>query len=192
MRGACLNPNLLDGKIDLWRDVASSWKLLMIDEGPWYYSILMNSSDLKIDLLKATLPAPFPTDGEYGSIIGGESLVLTKGSRHKDEAWLFIRWMMRKETQRIMFKAGLIPTNMDAFNDYDAGLKSDGYIGPYVEGLEKAFYPPSLPQWDKIGQLYDEAMEDIFVNERNVRDALNEAASAMDMLLAADNAILGK
>ncbi|WP_199617349.1 extracellular solute-binding protein [Paenibacillus alkalitolerans] len=183
-RDGVINPHLLTGNGDLWTGVHSGRKLFMIDEGPWYYSILLNTKILKVDLLKATQAAPFPSGGVYGSIIGGESLVLTKGSRYKEEAWTFIRWMMRKETQSVMFKAGLIPTNMEAFQEYEIGRTDNVYIDAFMKGVEDAFYRPPLPQWNEIERIYEGAMEDIFVGGRNIRETLDEASSKIDALLA--------
>ncbi|GGG04155.1 extracellular solute-binding protein [Paenibacillus abyssi] len=180
-----LNPDLIEGSGDLWTAVYSSKRTLMIDEGPWYYSILLNSSSLKVDILRQTHPVPFPSGGDYESIIGGESLVLTKGSKVKEEAWTFIRWMMQKETQRKLFKTGLIPTNMEAFQGGNGGGggAENQYIEAYINGIEEAFYRPALPRWNEIELIYNEMMEDVFLNERDVKEALDEASSLIDALI---------
>lgn len=181
-----LNPHMLDGKGDLWKDVHSDSRVLMIDEGPWYYSILLNSANRDANVLQTTLPAPFPSLGLYGSVIGGESLVLTKGTKVKEEAWTFIRWMMSRETQAAMFKAGLIPTNTEALQEPNGASADNPYIAPYLEGIDKAFYRPAIPQWNEIEQLYKEALERIFVEGEDVKAALNEASSAIDARLAGE------
>ncbi len=180
-----INPGMLDGTSDLWNDLYKDTNMLMIDEGPWYYSILLNTTALNVDLLEATLPAPFPANGQYGSIIGGESLVITKGTRYREEAWTFIRFMLQRDTQRMIYdQTGLFPTNMEAFQGDQISLIGDRYMAPYVAGIDDAFYRPPLPQWNKIERLYFEALKAIFVDGRDVRDALDEAAASMDALLA--------
>lgn len=62
---------------DLWGGLLSG-ELLMIDEGPWFYSTLASSQSAKENILRTTIPAPFP--GNF--IVGGENLVITKGSLH--------------------------------------------------------------------------------------------------------------
>jgi multiple sugar transport system substrate-binding protein len=179
-----INPKLLTGGADLWNEVYAGEQLLMIDDGPWYYSILLHAASLEeVDLLKDTVPAPFPTGGAYGSIIGGENLVLTKGSKVKDEAWTFIRFMMRKETQSKMFEAGLIPSNMEAFRDSGPIRAENPYINAYMRGIEDAFHRPAIPQWEDIEQIYDDSMEEIFINGRDVRETLDEASALMDAKL---------
>ncbi|WP_274365041.1 extracellular solute-binding protein [Paenibacillus thermotolerans] len=181
-----INPAMFTGSADLWNDIQSENKsLLMIDEGPWYYSILLNSKNLKTDLLTATDPEPFPRgESRFGSVIGGENLVLTKGSRVKDEAWTFMKWMMRKDTQQMLFHTGLIPTNMEAFRDSAAVREKNPYIDAYMKGIEEAFYRPAIPQWSRIEQIYNDAMEDIFIKGRPAKEALDEAAAKMDRALA--------
>lgn len=179
-----INPSLLEGGVDLWREVFALNRYLMIDDGPWYYSILLNSAAMDVDLLQRTWPAPFPSDGPFRSIIGGESLVMTKGARNKPEAWSFMSWMARKETQLKLMEAGLIPANTEAF---EAGEKADipvnRYLAPYMEGIREAFYRPSIPQWNEIEQLYNEAMDHIFIRRMDVKATLDEVARKMDALL---------
>jgi len=178
-----LNPGMLDGSADLWNDVHSGRDTFMIDEGPWYYSILLNTPSLNLNVLELTTPAPFPSNGRYRSVIGGESLVMTKGTRHKEEAWTFIRFMMRKDVQGMMFKAGLIPTNMEAFEGERTSIADNGYIGPYMQGIDEGYYLPPHPKWAVISQIYADRLEDIFVSGRDVKEALNEASSQIDAIL---------
>lgn len=180
-----INPYMFNGNIDLWKEVFSQGKVVMIDDGQWYYSILLNTSSIEVDLLQKTTPKPFPSRAGVGSIIGGESLVMTKGARNKDEAWAFIDWMMKRETQLQLFKAGIIPTNMEAFKE---GRAQQGgvnrYLSAYMEGLEQAFYRPSLPQWNEIELLYDAALEDIFMRGQDVEQTLKKTVKRIDSLLA--------
>jgi multiple sugar transport system substrate-binding protein len=180
-----INPYMFSNHTDLWKEVFSQGKVVMIDEGQWYYSILLNTSSVEEDLLEKTTPRPFPSRAGAGSIIGGESLVITKGARNKDEAWIFMNWMTKRETQLQLFKAGVIPANTEAFAE---GRAQQGgvnrYLSAYMEGLEQAFYRPSIPQWNDIEQLYDAAMEDIFMKGKDVEQTLQETTKLIDSLLA--------
>lgn len=181
-----LNPHLFDGKADLWVDIYASDRTLMIDEGPWYYSILLNSSKPTVDLLEATWPAPFPTDGKYASIIGGESLVMTKGAQFKPEAWTFMKWMTGRETQATLFKAGLIPVHtetLEAEAKALSGYPGSGYMLPFMTGFHKAFYRPPLAEWNEIEVIYSNAAEEIFIQGKDVQEVLDRAASQIDALL---------
>jgi len=183
-REGVLNPQLLETGADLWREVYLSQRFLMMDEGPWYYSILLNSAGVDVNLLERTKPAPFPSGGEYRSIIGGENLVMTKSARNKPEAWIFMSWMTRKDTQLKLMEAGLIPVNTEAFDEGKASdLPVNRYLAPYMEGIQDAFYRPSIPQWNEIEKLYDTAMEDLFIRGKDIKATLDETARKMDALL---------
>jgi multiple sugar transport system substrate-binding protein len=183
-REGILNPEMISKNADMWTDIYSSRKLLMIDEGPWYYSILMNTDEVDVDLLEATWPAPFPSDGGYGSIIGGESLVMTKGARHKPEAWTFMSWLTRKDVQLTLSKAGLIPVNMEAaLAEELTDNPAKRYLEPYMAGMQQAFYRPAIPQWNEVEVIYNEAMENIFIRGQAVESALDEASAAIDELI---------
>ncbi|RIX48587.1 extracellular solute-binding protein [Paenibacillus nanensis] len=183
-RDGVINPWMLEGSADLWSEIYTSSRLLTIDEGPWYYSILLNSSSVDVNLLQRTTVAPFPGGGEYRSIIGGESLVMTKDARNKPEAWTFMSWMTRKETQLKLMEAGLIPANSEAFEEgRSLSLPVNSYLNPFMDGIKDAFYRPAIPEWNEIEQLYDAAMEDIFIRGRDIEETLNEASGRMDALL---------
>ncbi len=177
-----INPWMLEGSADLWKEVYTSNRILMIDDGPWYYSILLNSVSVEADLLQRTVPTPFPSDGDYGSIIGGESLVMTRGARNKQEAWTFMGWMTSEATQLKLMEAGLIPANTKAFEAGQAA--NSAYLMPYMEGISDAFYRPSIPEWNAIELLYAAAMEDIFIAGRDVRETLADTARQIDLILA--------
>ncbi len=183
-REGIINPEMISKNADMWTDIYSSRELLMIDEGPWYYSILMNTDEVDVDLLEATWPAPFPSDGGYGSIIGGESLVMTKGARHKPEAWTFMSWLTRKDVQLTLSTAGLIPVNMEAARAEElTDNPAKRYLEPYMAGMQQAFYRPAIPQWNEVEVIYNEAMENIFIRGMDVATALNEASAAIDELI---------
>jgi multiple sugar transport system substrate-binding protein len=184
-RAGVLNPRMISRDADVWTDVHSSNHMLMIDEGPWFYSILLADSRLGTILQQLTWPTPFPTDGEYGAVTGGESLVMAKSTRHKAEAWTFIQWMMKKETQQILYRVGLIPTNMEAISSSHVSEQESGwYLEPYIEGLNEAFYFPPIPEWIEIESSYNAMMENIFVRGIDVKQAMDKAASDMDEILA--------
>ncbi|HBS44346.1 MAG TPA: ABC transporter substrate-binding protein, partial [Paenibacillus sp.] len=103
--------------------------MILTDEAPWFYRLLKDS-EIK-QALQQTVPVPFPKGNGPSSIIGGENLVIMKGSEHPAEAWAFMKWMTGKEAQLIMARAGLIPTNKEAVKALS--LDKDFYLYPYME-----------------------------------------------------------
>ncbi|WP_410514932.1 extracellular solute-binding protein [Paenibacillus sp. BR2-3] len=167
---------------DNWEAVRSG-NMLVTDEAPWFYSLLKDSEIH--DALKQTLPAPFPQGKGPSSIIGGENLVILKGSRHPAEAWAFMKWMTGKEAQLIMARAGLIPTNREAVQALS--VSTDSYLYPYVEAMDDTFLRPPVKNWSKIEEVYTLYLHKIFLGKLSVKDGLDDAASEIDTLLADSN-----
>lgn len=176
-----IGPSLLGESPDPWGGMEDG-RYLMIDDGPWYYSLNMENAETRIDVLKDTLPAPFPADiGGRRSVVGGENLVLFKGSRHPAEAWAFMRFMTTEEPQRLMASTGLIPTNRKAAASLDPAHPP--YLRAYLEQFNQALPRPPVPGWSRIEKLFSRYMEKIMRREMDARDALREAARQIDQLL---------
>ncbi|AIQ11064.1 extracellular solute-binding protein [Paenibacillus durus] len=163
---------------DNWAGVRNG-NLLLTDEAPWFFSLL-KESDKRL-ALKQTLSVPFPKRNGTGSIIGGENLVIMKGSRHPVEAWVFMKWMTGLEGQLIMAKAGLIPTNKEAVKALN--VSSHSYLYPYVEEVDDSFLRPPVKNWSKIEELYTVYLHQIFLGHLSAREGLDQAAEGIDKLL---------
>jgi multiple sugar transport system substrate-binding protein len=166
------------GGVDNWEDVQNG-NILMTDEGPWFYNLL-NKTELR-SALKRTIPVPFPHKNGPASIIGGENLVILKGSKHPDEAWTFVKWMSGKEPQLIMSRTGLFPTNIEAVKALK--VNRDSFIYPYFTGLDSAFHRPPVKNWSRIDEVYTNYLNKIFIGDFTVRDGLDRAAVEIDKLL---------
>jgi multiple sugar transport system substrate-binding protein len=62
----------------------------MVVEGPWFYS----AGEAKPNFPSAPIPA---YEGRSISIVGGEDLVMLKGTQHQEAAWTFMKFMLREE-----------------------------------------------------------------------------------------------
>ncbi|QWU16771.1 multiple sugar transport system substrate-binding protein [Paenibacillus sophorae] len=163
---------------DNWAGVRNG-SMLLTDEAPWFFSLLKESD--KRQALKQTLSVPFPKRNGTSSIIGGENLVIMKGSRHPVEAWVFMKWMTGLEGQLIMAKAGLIPTNKEAVKALN--VSSHSYLYPYVEEVDDSFLRPPVKNWSKIDEMYTVYMNQIFLGHLSAREGLDRAAEEIDKLL---------
>jgi multiple sugar transport system substrate-binding protein len=173
-----LNPNLLTGKSILWESVLRG-DMLMIDDGPWFYSILNNSKDNKYNLLETTEVAPFPGN----SIVGGEDLVILKDTKHLDASWTFLKWMTTKDAQGRMLKTGLIPTNSEVIADVPNEIKANPYIMATIKALDHSFLRPPIAKWESIEGIFMGYLLQIFIKKISVENGLNNAAVEIDHLL---------
>jgi multiple sugar transport system substrate-binding protein len=173
-----LENSILTGNGDIW-DGVKSGNILMTDDGPWFYSVFYGEALDKA--IQSTTRTPMPYDNGPASIIGGENLVIMKGSKQPEDAWIFVKWLTGVEAQLVMAQTGLIPSNMDA---YKALTYQEGsYIQPYVEALDHAFVRPPLKNWTKIDEVYTRYMRNIFQGDLSVQEGLTRAATEIDGLL---------
>ncbi|MGG3623078.1 extracellular solute-binding protein [Bacillus gobiensis] len=167
-------------QIENWDELMNG-KMLMVDEGPWFYYNLQSEEELN-RALKLTVPAPFPHNEGPANVIGGENLVMMKGTKHRLEAWTFLKWMTEKETQLTMTKSGLIPTNKEAVDTFTS--MQDSYHFPYSETADQAFSWPPVKNWSKIEEVYTYYLSEIFKGKLSVKEGLDRAAAEIDKLLA--------
>ncbi|MFC4596822.1 extracellular solute-binding protein [Cohnella hongkongensis] len=175
-------PALLGGEPGSW-DGLKSGQYLMIDDGPWFFSILLGDAENTFNPLERTVRAPFPAGrGGSVSVVGGENLVTFANSKHPEEAWTFMRWMLGKEPQSIMVEAGMVPTNREAAQEIDSSRNP--YIGPFIEQLDTALPRTPIPQWGEMETILNLSLEKAIRGELTAADALNEAVKQMNAILA--------
>lgn len=167
---------------ELWPSVLDG-DMLMTDDGPWFYSLL--DKDELDQAQRLTIPVVFPHHNESSSIVGGENLVIMKGSKRQAEAWTFMKWMTSKEVQLVMSQTGLIPTNRAAAKSLS--FDPNSYLYPYAKGISKRFLWAPVKNWAPIDEVYHSYMKRIIEGKLPVREGLDEAARQIDRLLADSN-----
>ncbi|KIL51061.1 extracellular solute-binding protein [Jeotgalibacillus campisalis] len=173
-----LPEGLLVRDAQTWEGITDG-SYFMIDEGPWFYST--RSNERLTHALENTLSAPFPgSNGERG-VLGGENLVISKATKHKEAAWIFLKWMSEKEPQMLLAQTGLIPSNktIEMTGYYD----QYPYFEPYLASLEEAVLRPPVAQWREIEEIYTDMSLSIFSGSVGVEEALKNAAEQIDQLL---------
>lgn len=173
-----ISEDSLTGKQDRWQAVQES-KLLMIDEGPWYYTILSHiDGDNDAKVIENTVVAPFPHNaGMKGAIIGGENLVLMRSSTHKQAAWTFMKWLSGVPAQQQMFKTGLLPTNIEANESIEQLSQT---IRPYVDSLDDSFLRPPVTNWAKIDKEFNVVFERILRGRVPIPLGLQQLAAQIE------------
>ncbi|WP_276357921.1 extracellular solute-binding protein [Cohnella caldifontis] len=172
-----ISPTVVGGEPGGW-DGLFGRKILMIDEAHWFFT--SNEHTENHALLDDMATGLFPSEERDGtSVIGGENLVLFRGSRHPQEAWTFMKFMVSEPVQEIMAETGLIP----AIRDFDRA-KLQPVFRVYVDQLQHAEPRPPVPQWDEVDDEFSRMVTRIFEGERPVAEALRESAAKIDAILA--------
>ena len=171
-----VGPSLLGEEPGTWGGMENG-NYLMMDDGPWYYSIVGDSASE--NTLFSTLP-----EGPGGSIsvVGGENMVMMSTCENQDAAWEFINFMVSAETQITMAEVGMIPTRISAATDPEAAKAP--YFATYVEQLTTARPRTPHPNWGKVSDTLGLAFESVIRGEATAQEALRSAAQTIDGLLA--------
>lgn len=146
----------------------------MISEGPWFFS----SNDSAFETQTTSMPAGA---GGSVSIVGGEDIVMFKSSKHQEEAWKFMEYMLSDEAQLAMTGAGMIPTTKTAGAKMDTSATP--YLKAYLEQLETAKARTPSANWGDIDTILGNTFEMVIRGEAGAKDALDQAAVQIDALL---------
>ena len=147
----------------------------MVIEGPWFYS----AGEAKPNFPSSTIPS---VEGRSISIVGGENLVMLKGTKHQEEAWKFMKFMLSPEAQLPMVNAGMIPTMASNLNKVDTS--ESPWMDAYLEQLKTAAPRTPSAEWPSIEEILNTTFESILRGTISAQDGLNTAAAQIDELLA--------
>jgi len=172
-----ISPSVVGGEPGGW-DGLFDGKIMMIDEAHWFFTSNANRADA--GRLGDMTTALFPSDVREGtSIIGGENLVLFKGSKHPDAAWAFMKFMVSEPVQEMMAETGLIPS----IRDFDRNKLQPVYR-IYLDQLMRAEPRPPVPAWDEVDDVFSRMVTRVLVGEQDVAEALRESAAKIDAILS--------
>lgn len=172
-----IDRTVINGGGDNWEGVKSG-KILVTDDGPWFYSVFQGEELERA--INTTIAVPFPPVFGPASILGGEDLVIMKGSKNPLQAWTFMKWMVNTQSQIAMSQTGIIPTNLKA---KEIKAQGESFIHPYTEALDHTFLRPPVKRYSRIDATYIKYMTKIFQEELSVKQGLTEAAAEIDRLL---------
>jgi len=116
---------------------------------PTYYQTLKNTPfEGKIGI--AALP--HIKDQPPGSVIGGWNLMISKHSKVKTEAAIFINYMLSEEVQKtMMLEGGYLSVVSELYSDPDI-LKKMTYV-PYLKQLmDRGFYRPKVKNYTNLSK----------------------------------------
>jgi multiple sugar transport system substrate-binding protein len=173
----CIAPVIMGDGVDPFTGFATGI-YASLDNGPWTYPIL--EGQFPDFTFSATA---FPA-GPGGSIdvVGGEDINLLSQSKHPEEAMEFIRFLLSQEYQLKMLEVGQIPVRSDIM-ETDAVINHP-YVGAFLEQLKTSKARTAHPAWSEMDQILTDAGQYILREEKTPQQALDDAAAAIDALLA--------
>lgn len=123
--------------------------------GPWDIARIKNEFP---DSYKDLATAPLPGDGN-GSVLGGGSLFVPKGSKNKVASFELMKWFVSdKYGIRLAKEQGRHPVKTHLYEDE---MYSDPLLKPYVETLQEAV-PYKLEAYPEANDAWGKALRAVF------------------------------
>ncbi|MCP8969458.1 extracellular solute-binding protein [Ectobacillus sp. SYSU M60031] len=127
---------------------------VMIRNWPYMWSMVQDQAQSKVVDKVGVAPLPAGDKGSAATL-GGWMSAINKYSKHKQEAWEFVKFMNGAEGQKISaIEGGLAPTLTDLFNDQDI-LKKNPFFKEqgFVNALSAAVPRPVTPIYPKVSEI---------------------------------------
>ena len=165
-------------------DVAfASKRLAMSMDGPWNlprYKDLLKNIDWAF--------APLPTGpSKQATVVGGEYLAIFKQSKHPDEAWEFLKWIIQPETQAFWaMKSGYLPIRHAVLKvpEFQKYLEENPNFNVFVQQMEVGHVQKPIDYGGlEITRYIAQAIENATIGNQDVRKSLKEAADKSNKLL---------
>ena len=158
------------------REFFATGKIAMIWDGPFIGSIAHN---INPDINVAYAPAWWDETGGY--VWAGSGLAMSKNSKHKEEAWTFLEFMMNADSavkltedksipyaSTAVFEGLLLTTDDPILREIPAMLNQDPAHNYFMQ---------PIPEYEKTHDALMLAEQEILAGDKSAQDALDEAAA---------------
>jgi ABC-type glycerol-3-phosphate transport system substrate-binding protein len=176
-------PGTRDKKVS--REMFWNGQAAMMMDGPWFIGMSQEMDKALFDDI-GLLPQPsieyqgktYKPNPHNNPIVA----LISKKTKHPDEAWAFLEWMTTDEAQAIISTSGMIPSSK-AY----AGTKEYSTANPmaaqFFDFQENIYAPavmdPPIPELGTISQVLINATQDMFIGKQDVQKTMDAAAKEM-------------
>lgn len=127
----------------------------------------------------AMAPVPHFSGHQPVSVLGGWDLMISKYSLHKQAALTFIKFLIRKNIQEIMFsKGGHLPANAEVYAD-GGFVRENPDLKFYMRLLKTGVHRPSLADYTRFSDIISYYVKLAIGGKMGTRAALAAATDAI-------------
>ena len=121
---------------------------------------------------------PAGTGGAAPGCNGGQPLMITSGTKHPDEAWLYIKWITSQSVQN-QYVADSLPIWAASYTDPQV-VKAAGaqLVSVAKTQLPNMILRPQVTNYNSASQAIQAQFQNALLGRKSPQDALNAAASA--------------
>ncbi|WP_337101485.1 ABC transporter substrate-binding protein [Paenibacillus sp. YIM B09110] len=171
-----------------WLNAFADGKVATIVGAAWYEGLLENMIDPDSAGKWGVAPMPkWSADDQYASANdGGSNLAINANSKHTEEAWKFIEFMLGKEESQVtmMKDAGSLPSLTTTYEDAVFSEPVEYFGGQpvrqvYTQALEQIAPQSYTVDFPVANQLTKNAFAEVFLNKASVADTLKKTADEL-------------
>jgi len=176
-------PGTRDKKVS--REMFWNGQAAMMMDGPWFIGMTEERDAALLDDI-GLLPQPaIEYNGETykpNPHIYPLVSMISKKSKHPEEAWEFLEWMASEEAQALVGVSGMIPSSKSYV---EKGEYAETYplAVNFFEFQSNLYAPavmdPPIPELGTLSQILITATENMFVGKQDAKTALDDAAKQM-------------
>jgi multiple sugar transport system substrate-binding protein len=123
---------------------------------------------------------PHFKNGKTVSVIGGWNLMISKYSQKKREAIKFIKFLVKKENQKLLYlSSGYIPVNVSIYSDSSFTKKHRDLVF-YEKLLRRGVHRPFLHDYTRISDIISYYIHSAIKREISPREALDMATKLIN------------
>jgi multiple sugar transport system substrate-binding protein len=150
----------------------------MFFSGPWHRSLITKAAP-QLEGKWAT--ARVPKDQSSTSFVGGAEFAVFKNSPNRDAAWKFVQYMVQPDTQVAWYKdIADLPAVKSAWQDQT--ISGEQSLKVFGDQLNDTKAPPSIPQWEEIGNQMNDWLQKACLGQASPQDAatgMQQAATSI-------------
>jgi len=156
--------------------ISGNWKIIELN---------VVAPEIKGKWAIATLPKG--PSGKDTAFVGGRIMSIFKKSNMKQEAWQFIKFLFKPQTQDTLYEKAVqtqdayLPPNMGA---WDKLPMEEGFKKVLKEQALNAKGPPPVLGWDAMTFFVDEAIQKVILTNKDPREELACATKLIDQDLS--------
>lgn len=150
---------------------------------PYQYSLAQDKNQSKIVGKIGVAPLPAGDQGSAAAL-GGWMSGISKYSKHKKEAWEFLKFITGPEGQKISAQYGSTPTYLPAFDDKDVQKSNPLYANKnFIEGISKAIPRPVSPVYPEISDAMQIELSKAIVGQQTAEITVKNIETKLKAIL---------
>ena len=165
----------------------TSQKATMVITGPWAFEPYRSAG---VNIGIAPLPK-LPNGEQMSSFLGVKSNSISIYSKNKELAQKYIEFINNYDNSKVRFeKTGEVPAVAALVND--PIIKDDEGARAVAIQAQYAIPMPSIPEMNEVWGPANSALQLIATGKQSPKDALESAASSLQMQIEANHAMMGQ